>query len=87
MIYYLDTFVRELRNRGYAPNTIKAYGSSLERFLDLKAKTAFEPGERISRFLTGHDSQEERRIAWNAIKLFYELVLGKPCPYTIRLSM
>lgn len=84
MIYYLDTFVRELRNRGYAPNTIKAYGSSLERFLDFKANTAFEPGERISRFLTGHDSQEERRIAWNAIKLFYELVLRKPCPYTMQ---
>jgi hypothetical protein len=84
MIYYLDAFVRELRNRGYAPNSIKAYGSSLERFLDFRAKTAFEPAERISRFLTGHDSQEERRIAWNAIKLFYELVLGKPCPYTMQ---
>jgi integrase/recombinase XerD len=78
-----DTFIRELKNRGYAPKTIRAYGGSLERFLEFKAETSFEPGERISRFLATYDSQELRRIAWNAIRLFYDLVLKKPCPYAI----
>jgi integrase/recombinase XerD len=83
MIRYRDAFIRELKNRGYAPNTIKAYGGCLERFLEYKAQTTFEPRERMSRFLAMHDSQEKRRVAWNAIKLFYDLALGKPCPYTI----
>jgi integrase/recombinase XerD len=78
-----DTFIRELKNRGYAPNTMKVYGGSLERFLEFKTRTSFEPGERISRFLAAHDSPENRRLAWNAIKLFYDLVLAKPCPYEI----
>lgn len=30
-----------------------------------------------------HDSHEKRRISWNAIKLFYDLVLRMPCPYAI----
>jgi integrase/recombinase XerD len=83
MIRYREAFIRELKNRGYAPNTIKAYGAGLERFLDFAAHSSFEPGERISRFLERHDSQEQRRIAWNAVKLFYDLVLGKACPYEI----
>ncbi len=78
-----DTFIRELKNRRYAPNTIRAYGGSLVRFLEFKKRTSFEPGERISRFLATHDSPEPRRLAWNAIKLFYDLVLAKPCPYAI----
>jgi integrase/recombinase XerD len=83
MISYRDAFIRELKNRRYAPNTIKAYGGCPERFLEYKAKTTLKPRERISRFLSMHDSQEKRRIAWNAIKLFYDPVLGRPCPYTI----
>jgi integrase/recombinase XerD len=83
MTRYHEAFIRELKNRGYAPNTVKAYGGSLERFLEFKAQTSFEPRERISRFLATHDSQENRRIAWSAIKLFYDLVLAKPCPYAI----
>lgn len=77
------SFLRELKNRGYAPNTLRAYGASLERFLRFTAETSFEPCERLSRFLASYDTQEPRRIAWSAIKLFYELVLGKPCPYTM----
>ena len=83
MINYHDVFVRELRNRGYAPNTLKAYGASLDRFLKFMAETSFEPGERISRFIATHEYQEPRRIAWSAIRLFYDFVLKKPCPYTM----
>lgn len=83
MINYRDVFVRELRNRGYAPNTLKAYGASLGRFLEFMGATSFEPAERISRFLDTHEYQEPRRIAWSAIRLFYEIVLKKPCPYTM----
>ena len=83
MTRYHEAFVRELKNRGYAPNTLKAYGGTLECFLEFTAGTSYQPGERISRFLATQDSPERRRIAWNSIKLFYDLVLGKPCPYTI----
>ncbi len=83
MDHYLDAFLRESRNRGYATNTIRAYRNGLSRFLEFSKKTAFEPVERISRFLSTYESQEARRIAWNAIKLFYELVLKKPCPYKL----
>jgi integrase/recombinase XerD len=83
MSRFHDDFIRELKNRGYSQNAIKVYGSSLGRFLEFGARTSFAPGERISRFLATYDSQESRRIAWNAIKLFYDLVLAKPCPYTI----
>jgi site-specific recombinase XerD len=80
---YRGSFARELKNRGYAPNTLRAYGASLDRFLRFSAETSYPPGERISRFLATCDSQEPRRIAWSAIRLFYDLVLGKPCPYVL----
>ncbi len=80
---YLDSFLRELRNHGYAMNTVRLYRGGLNRFLEYSAATPIDPKERISRFLAEFDSQEARRIAWNAIKLFYELVLKKPCPYTM----
>lgn len=78
---YRESFARELKNRGYAPNTLRAYGASLDRFLRFMATTAYEPEERIGRFLATYDSVEPRRIAWSALRLFYELVLKKPCPY------
>ena len=80
---YRGSFAREMRNRGYAPNTLRAYGASLDRFLSFSVATSFPPGERISRFLDTYESQEPRRIAWSAIRLFYDLVLKKPCPYTM----
>jgi integrase/recombinase XerD len=73
----------ELRNRGYAPNTILAYGSSIERFMEFARKSPPQPAARISTFLAGIESMERRRIAWSAIKLLYDLVLKKPCPYTL----
>jgi integrase/recombinase XerD len=86
MNHYLEAFLREAKNRGYAMNTIRAYRHGLSLFLEFMKKTAFDPVERISRFLSTFDSQEARRIAWNAIKLFYELVLKKPCPYHLEKS-
>jgi len=80
---YLEAFVREVRNRGYAGNTVRAYRNGVDRFLEFCGKTSFEPGERISRFLATYGSQEARRIAWNAVKLFYSLVVKKPCPYQL----
>jgi integrase/recombinase XerD len=80
---YLQSFFRELKNRGYAINTAKAYGSRLGRFLKFKNTTNFSPGDRISNFLSSMESNEGRRIAWNAIKLFYEMVLRKECPYSL----
>jgi integrase/recombinase XerD len=77
------TFLRELKNRGYAPNSIKAYGASVKRFLEFAASNPSAPAERISRFLAAYDSQEPRRIAWSSIRLFYDFVLKKPCPYTM----
>jgi integrase len=81
MTHYLEAFLREARNRGYAANTKRAYCNALSHFLNFYKQPTFEPEERISRFLSTYASQEARRIAWNAIKLFYELVLKKPCPY------
>ncbi|OHD72078.1 MAG: hypothetical protein A2177_09740 [Spirochaetes bacterium RBG_13_68_11] len=78
-----DAFIRELANRGYAANTIKHYGARLKYFLEFTSRKFLGPEERISRFLATHGSTEQRRIAWNAIKLFYGLVLKKPCPYAI----
>jgi site-specific recombinase XerD len=86
MNQYVEAFVRELKNHGYAVNTIKIYSAGLSRFLEFSRGTAFKPEERISRFLSKYDSQEARRLAWNAIKLFYEMVLKKPCPYKLEKS-
>jgi hypothetical protein len=59
---YLTAFLKELRNRGYAMNTIRTYHSGLACLLE------------------AYTSQEVRRIAWSAIKLFYELVLISLAP-------
>jgi integrase/recombinase XerD len=78
-----ESFTRELKNRGYAPNTIRIYRACLDGFLQYSAEKPLKPRDRISRFLASHDSQDMRRLAWNAIKLFYDLVLRKDCPYTL----
>jgi site-specific recombinase XerD len=80
---YLESFLRELKNRNYARNTINAYRAALTRFLVFAARNPYEHAERVSRFLEQIEYAESRRIAWNAIKLFYDLVLHKPCPYSL----
>ncbi len=80
---YPQSFERELRNRQYSLNTLKLYGRSIARFLEYKAAKNYNPEERISNFLASHESDESRRISWNAIRLFYQLVLHKECPYQL----
>ena len=81
---YLEEFVRELKNRNYARNTIKTYSGHLKHFLIFSRKSKYEPEKRIAIFLEREKSSpEQRRLAWSAIKLFYEIVLKKECPYKL----
>ncbi len=48
---YLDDFIRELKNRNYAKNTIKTYSGHLKSFLTFSQKNELEPGKRIAVFL------------------------------------
>ncbi len=86
MIYenYLEDFTRELNNRNYSRNTVRIYTGHLRQFLEFSRKTDYEPGKRIAVFLEKEKhSNEQRRLAWSSIKLFYTLVLGKSCPYKL----
>ena len=81
---YLDDFIREMKNRNYSRNTIRIYSGHLKNFLEFSRRTSFEPEKRIAVFLeTEEKSPEQRRLAWSAIKLFYSVVLDKPCPYKL----
>ena len=81
---YLQIFIRELKNRNYAPNTIRTYSTHIKHFLDFSFSTKLEPYERISVFLEKEKkSVEQKRLAWSAIKLFYTLVSKKDCPYNL----
>ena len=81
---YLEEFIRELKNRNYSKNTVRIYSGHLRHFLEFSRRTQYEPGQRISLFLEKeHKSAEQRRLAWSSVKLFYELILNKPCPYKL----
>ncbi len=81
---YLEEFIREMKNRNYAKNTIRTYSGHLKHFLTFSRKSMFEPEKRIAVFLEKEKSSpEQRRLAWAAIKLFYEMVLKKDCPYKL----
>ena len=81
---YLDEFIRELKNRSYAKNTIRTYSGHLKHFLTFSRKSMYEPEKRIAVFLEKEKSSpEQRRLAWAAIKLFYDIVLKKDCPYKL----
>jgi len=81
---YLDEFIRELKNRNYAKNTIRTYSGHLKHFLTFSRKSMHEPEKRIAVFLEKEKSSpEQRRLAWAAIKLFYEIVLKRGCPYKL----
>jgi integrase/recombinase XerD len=84
MVDYLQMFVRELKNRNYARNTIKSYSVHLKHCLEYSQKTKLEPENRSAIFLENEISTiEQKRLAWSAIKLFYKLVLKKECPYVL----
>ncbi len=81
---YLGEFIRELKNRNYACNTIRTYSNHIKHFLTFSRESTYEPEERISVFLEQEKSStEQRRLAWSSIKLFYEIVLKKECPYKL----
>jgi integrase/recombinase XerD len=81
---YLEEFIRELKNRNYSKNTIRTYSGHLKHFLEYSRTTDYEPEMRISLFLEKENhSPEQRRLAWSSIKLFYDLILNKTCPYKL----
>lgn len=81
---YLEVYIREMKNRNYARNTIKIYSKHVENFLEFGRKLNFNPKTRISVFLNSElKTNEQRRLAWSSIRLFYKLVLQKECPYKL----
>lgn len=81
---YSEQFIREMKNRNYSRNTIRIYSIHIKHFLEFGARTSHDPEARISVFLEKKIStNEQRRLAWSAISLFYKLVLRKDCPYTL----
>jgi len=81
---YLIEFKREMKNRNYARNTVRTYSAHIGHFLIFSRESDYEPYKRITVFLEEVVSTpEQRRLAWSAIKLFYEIVLKKECPYKL----
>lgn len=81
---YQKLYKRELVNRNYAPNTIRNYSSYLTKFLQFAQNSNMKPDDRIADFLQNQlSTNEQRRIAWSAIKLFYRIILHKKCPYQL----
>ena len=81
---YLIEFKREMKNRNYARNTIRTYSAHIGHFLIFSRDSNYEPYKRIAVFLEEDvATPEQRRLAWSAIKLFYEIVLKKDCPYKL----
>ena len=85
MLEKLKTYAIELRNRNYAHNSIKAYKRHISNFLEYSEENpAMQPEDRIPLFLDScYKSHEEKRIAYSAIRAFYEYVIKKNCPYTL----
>ena len=81
---YFIEFKREMKNRNYAKNTVRTYSRHIDKFLVFSRKSLLDPKNRISVFLeTVVSTSEQRRLAWSSIKLFYEIVLKKDCPYKL----
>lgn len=81
---YLEVYIREMKNRNYAQNTIKIYSNHLQHFLEFGRMSNSDPKTRISVFLNNKiKTNEQRRLAWSSIRLFYKLVLQKECPYSL----
>ncbi|HPO50285.1 MAG TPA: tyrosine-type recombinase/integrase [Spirochaetota bacterium] len=80
---YLEDFEKQLKIKSYSTRTKNLYTSEVKKFLEYSEKTNFQPRERIINYLNKIDSDESRRISYCAIKLFYEIVLKKECPYRL----
>jgi len=85
MVDNIVDFMKELKVRNYSIRTINLYGNTVKKFLDYSKKTKFEPKTRIINFLNEIDSEESRRLSYNAIKLFYEIIIKKECPYKLEM--
>ena len=77
-------FMRELRIANYARNTIKTYSAKIKKFLEYAYSTDLDPKERIITFLDMQKTPQTSRHCYNAINLFYKLIVKKECPYTLR---
>jgi site-specific recombinase XerD len=82
---YLKSMQVEMKNRNYATNSINTYCDLLEQYLRFSERKKYlEPGERMKEYLYSlKDTAEKARLSYQAIKLFYVLVLKKDCPYTL----
>ncbi len=82
---YIEDFKRELKNRNYARTTIKTYSHYLKSFLQFSKNTNHIPEKRISVFLEEKfPSTEQRSLVYSSIKIFYELIIKKKCPYLLK---
>lgn len=43
---YLDEFIKELKNRNHAKNTIRTYSGHLKHFLTFSRRSMYEPKKR-----------------------------------------
>jgi len=82
---YLIDFMKELKIKSYSARTINLYSSAFKKFLFYSENTKYEPKQRIINFLNEIDSEEVRRISYNAIQLFYEIIIKKECPYKLEM--
>jgi len=77
-------FREEMVNREYSPRTVHVYLKIIRKFFDFMKVTNFEPEERVREFLTlKSDTAMQVKIYYAAIKLFYDLVVKKTCPYEL----
>jgi integrase/recombinase XerD len=81
----LKSYSQELVNRNYARNIRSLYITALEKFLQFRILTSIkDPADKIKHFLsTVIVSNARRKQFYSAIKLFYELVPEKECPYVL----
>jgi hypothetical protein len=78
-----ESFRRELKNRNYSRNTIKSYLCSIKNFFELSAEKKYSAEERISGFIGSIEGFEQKRLSYQAVKLFYKIIVGKTCPHDL----
>jgi integrase/recombinase XerD len=82
---FITAFRMEMKNRNYSHNTIHGYCCHVIRYITYSNKMAhLAPDVRLRQFLYSlRNSHEQARLSYQAIKLFYQLVLKKECPYSL----
>jgi integrase/recombinase XerD len=80
---YHEKFIKELKNRNYSFNTIKIYSKKIMKFIDFAKSSRLEPKDRIAEFIDKENGVENKRHAYSAVKLLYQLVIEKECPYIL----